>query len=412
MIIADMLSLLGFVASAASLSLKYQQQQQPFAHVDESVPHTQIQLDSLSGSKQDRPLSGRFLHITDFHPDRYYKAGSSSSPDDGTCHHGKGDAGYYGQEGSDCDAPLVLIDETFRWIGENIKDDIDFVIWTGDSVRHDNDEAIPRDQNEIIELNRYMSQKWVDLFATRDHSAQSVAHPSIPVIPTFGNNDILPHNIFRSGPNTWTKKFAEIWSPFIPEDQRHSFVEGGWLTSEVIPGKLAVISLNTMYFFDSNSAVDGCKDKSEPGYEHMEWLRVQLQILRDRGMKAILMGHVAPARSEEKTNWDETCWQKYTLWMDRYRDVVVVAQQKLQASHFQEIRWREIYLPASARLCLAAVTVHRKTGRPHAGLDPYSVVNDTVNQMKDKSNKRTYRPSILTACVRMRAQGQRGRRER
>lgn len=325
MIRADMLSLLGLVASAAGLSLKYQQQQQPFAYVDESVPQKQIQLGSSDGSKLDRPLSGRFLHITDFHPDRYYKVGSSPSSDDGTCHHGTGEAGYFGQEGSDCDSPLILIDETFRWIGENIKDEIDFVIWTGDSVRHDNDEALPRDRNEIIELNRYMAQKWVDLFDTSGSSAQSVGHLPIPVIPTFGNNDILPHNIFRSGPNTWTKKFAEIWSPFIPEDQRHSFVEGGWFTSEVIPSKLAVISLNTMYFFDSNSAVDGCKDKSEPGYEHMEWLRVQLQILRNRGMKAILMGHVAPARSEEKTNWDETCWQKYTLWMDRYRDVVVAS---------------------------------------------------------------------------------------
>ncbi|KAJ5489992.1 Endopolyphosphatase Ppn1p-like protein [Penicillium expansum] len=50
-----------------------------------------------------------------------------------------------------------------------------------------------------------------------------------------------------------------------------------------------------MYFFDSNSAVDGCNAKSEPGYEHMEWLRVQLKILRSRNMKAILMGHVPPS---------------------------------------------------------------------------------------------------------------------
>ena len=77
------------------------------------------------------------------------------------------------------------------------------------------------------------------------------------------------------------------------------------------------------YFFDSNSAVDGCADKSEPGYEHMDWLRIQLQFLRDRGMKAILMGHVPPARTDNKLSWDETCWQKYSLWMRQYRDVIV-----------------------------------------------------------------------------------------
>jgi endopolyphosphatase len=77
------------------------------------------------------------------------------------------------------------------------------------------------------------------------------------------------------------------------------------------------------YFFSSNSAVDGCANKREPGYEHMEWLRIQLQIFRERGMKAILMGHVPPARVDSKESWDETCWQKYTLWQRQFRDVIV-----------------------------------------------------------------------------------------
>jgi endopolyphosphatase len=249
-----------------------------------------------------------------------YKPGTSI---DRSCHRKKGGSGYFGAEGTECDSPLSLIDETFRWIEENLKDDIDFVIWTGDSARHDNDEKLPRTAVEILELNTYLSQKWVSIFS-QDHAVSSAASQlSVPVIPTFGNNDIMPHNIFNEGPNKWTKRFAEIWNSFIPEDQRHTFILGGWFTSEVVPGQLAVISLNTMYFFDSNSAVDGCKAKSEPGYEHMEWLRVQLKILRSRNMKAILMGHVPPARSSEKQNWDETCWQKYTLWMHQYRDVVV-----------------------------------------------------------------------------------------
>ncbi|CAI7589149.1 unnamed protein product [Penicillium glandicola] len=267
-----------------------------------------------------KPVRGRFLHITDFHPDRLYEPGTSI---DRSCHRGDGPAGYFGAEGTECDSPLSLVNETFRWIEENLKDEIDFVIWTGDSVRHDNDEKLPRTADEIMELNAFLSQKWISIFGEERETSNSVPKMSIPVIPTFGNNDIMPHNIFNKGPNKWTKRFAEIWNQFIPEDQRHTFVEGGWFTSEVVPGRLAVISLNTMYFFDSNSAVDGCNAKSEPGYEHMEWLRVQLKILRSRNMKVILMGHVPPARSSEKKNWDETCWQKYTLWMHQYRDIVV-----------------------------------------------------------------------------------------
>ena len=270
------------------------------------------------------------LTKSDLHPDRLYKNGASTS-EAVSCHRGEGRAGYFGAEGTECDAPLALINETFRWIENNLKGEIDFVIWTGDSARHDNDLKNPRTPDEVISLNQFVADKFVDTFK-RPEAPHTL---SIPVIPTLGNNDIMPHNILADGPNKWTKHYLDVWTRFIPEHQRHSFVEGGWFTSEVIPNQLAVISLNTMYFFDSNSAVDGCVDKSEPGYEHMEWLRVQLKMLRSRGMKAILIGHVPPARTSSKQNWDETCWQKYTLWVHQYRDVVVgSAYGHMNIDHF------------------------------------------------------------------------------
>lgn len=128
------------------------------------------------------------------------------------------------------------------------------MVWTGDSARHDKDEKIPRTMDEIIHLNEIVAGKFLDIF-------QEDSGLSIPIVPTFGNNDIMPHNTMKEGPNRWTKTFLDVWSKFIPESERHSFVEGGWFTSEVIPGKLAVISLNTMYFYSSNSAVDGCDEK-------------------------------------------------------------------------------------------------------------------------------------------------------
>lgn len=168
-----------------------------------------------------------------------------------------------------------------------------------------------------------MVDKFVEVFGKEDNDDDPTNDLIIPIVPNFGNNDILPHNIFTPGPNRWTKKYLSVWRKLIPEEQRHGFERGGWFFVEVIPNKLAVFSINTLYFFDSNTAVDGCADKSEPGYEQMEWLRIQLQFTRQRGMKAILMGHVPPARTEDKKSWDETCWQKYTLWMQQYRDVIV-----------------------------------------------------------------------------------------
>lgn len=210
---------------------------------------------------------------------------------------------------------------TFDWISANIRDRIDFVVWTGDSARHDSDENIPRSPAQVLGTNVLLADKFAETFGAGDDATRQGL--TVPVIPTFGNNDILPHNILLPGPNKWLSYYADIWHAFIPEEQRHSFEFGGWFYVEVIPNTLAVFSLNTLYFFDRNAGVDDCLKPSEPGFKHMEWLRIQLQFMRDRGMKAILIGHVPPARTDSKMLWDETCWQKYTLWLRQYRDVVV-----------------------------------------------------------------------------------------
>lgn len=260
-------------------------------------------------------LAERLTPTPDIHPDPFYKVHSSTDVDH-ACHRGTGPAGVYGAETTPCDAPLSLLNATFDWIDANLKDEVDFVIWTGDSARHDNDDDHPRTPKQVAELNEAVVHKFLKVWGNKDGELK------IPIVPTFGNNDILPHNIFLEGPNTWTRRYLDIWRHFIPEEQRHQFQQGGWFHVEVVPGRLAVISMNTMYFYTKNAAVDGCAPKSEPGYEHFEWLRVQLEMFRQRGMKVLLMGHVPPARTESKISWDETCWQKYALWLEQYRDVI------------------------------------------------------------------------------------------
>lgn len=257
----------------------------------------------------------------DFHPDLFYRTYSSTEAES-ACHRDSGPAGVFGAETTDCDSPATLINATFKWVNDHLKDTIDFVIWTGDGSRHDSDEKIPRTEEEIISTNEMLVTKFEEVFGKKD-GTDSINYFDIPIIPNFGNNDIMPHNIMQPGPNKWTHKYLSVWRKFIPEEQRHGFSTGGWFSVEVIPNLLVVFSLNTMYFFEHNTAVDGCAEKSEPGYQQMEWLRIQLQFIRQRGMKAILMGHVPPARTEAKLLWDETCWQKYTLWLHQYRDIIV-----------------------------------------------------------------------------------------
>ncbi|KAI1435343.1 Endopolyphosphatase [Xylaria sp. CBS 124048] len=272
---------------------------------------------ATAAATSHRRLHGRFLHITDLHPDEYYKP-HTSTIENIACHRGNGIAGAYGAETSDCDSPLSLVNATLTWVKEHLKDEIDFVVWTGDSARHDSDEKVPRRNKDVLAMNRRIADAFLDAFSDNKGLV-------VPVVPTFGNNDIYPHNILLPGPNNILQTYGDIWSPFIPEAQRNSFQFGGWFYVEVVPDRLAVVSLNTMYFFDRNAGIDDCVQPSEPGYKHFEWLDVQLNSLRARGMKAILVGHVPPARTPGKQLWEESCWQKYTLWLQQYRDVVVTS---------------------------------------------------------------------------------------
>jgi hypothetical protein len=179
----------------------------------------------------------------DFHPDPYYKT-YSSTKQNAACHRKRGPAGLYGAETSGCDSPVALVNATMDWVRDHIADDIDFVIWTGDSARHDNDEKIPRTPDQILSQNAFMVQKFREVFGTGDDDPTKDF--TIPIVPTFGNNDIMPHNILLAGPNPWTMNYLNLWRGFIPEAQRHQFQQGGWFYVEVIPGKLAVISMNTM----------------------------------------------------------------------------------------------------------------------------------------------------------------------
>lgn len=50
-------------------------------------------------------------------------------------------------------------------------------------------------------------------------------------------------------PNT---SISRIWKSFIPFSTFGVFQRGGYFIVDVIPDQLAVISLNTIYFYDSN----------------------------------------------------------------------------------------------------------------------------------------------------------------
>ncbi|CAR28090.1 hypothetical protein ZYGR_0N05800 [Zygosaccharomyces rouxii] len=292
---------------------------------------------------KERKLYGRFLHITDMHPDLYYVEGTSV---DEVCHRGepkdkKDYASRFGKATSGCDAPVPLINRTLSWIENNLRDKIDFVIWTGDNIRHDNDRNYPRTEDHIFALNGLCANIMHSIFGKRD--SENPREFDVTVVPSIGNNDVFPHNLLALGPTLQTREYYKLWAPFIPQDQLRVFHRGVCFVSEVIPGKLAVMSVNTLYLFKANPLVDTCDSKKEPGYQLLIWMGTVLEELRQRGVKVWLSGHVPPTQK----NMEGGCFHKYTLWTHEYRDIIIGGVYgHMNMDHFipldSEESWRAI----------------------------------------------------------------------
>ncbi|KAJ3741110.1 endopolyphosphatase [Lentinula detonsa] len=245
-----------------------------------------------------RHLQGRFLQITDLHPDPFYFPGTSTSK---ACHNKipkkkKKRAGYYGTPYSECDSPLTLTNYTLDFLEEHWADDIDFVIWTGDNARHENDPEIPRTTNEIYEMNDVLAKRMNEIFTIR----------GIPVIPSLGPNSII-------------NEFLKIWQSFVPFPYHQAFRQGAYFAVEVVPNALAVISLNTLYFYDANDAVSGCNynEPDDPGNLQFAWLEDQLKSYRKRGMQVWVTGHVPPS------NYFPECYVQYVRLALNFQDTIL-----------------------------------------------------------------------------------------
>ncbi|GLB33819.1 putative calcineurin-like phosphoesterase [Lyophyllum shimeji] len=272
-----------------------------------------VQVVLQAPNTKPRQLHGRFLQITDMHPDPYYAPHTAERT---SCHRKKAKkkkntAGYWGTPFSECDSPLRLTNFTLDFLEKEWASDVDFVIWTGDNARHDNDPKLPRTPDEIYDLNRAVARRMKDVFLAK----------GIPVVPSLGNNDVWPHNIMTPGPNSITNEFSRIWDAFIPFPYLQVFQRGAYFSVEVIPNDIAVISLNTMYFYDSNKAVGGCAFHApdDPGNLQLDWLEVQLKDYRSRNMQVWISGHVPPSPG----NYFPDCYVRYVELSLRFQDTVL-----------------------------------------------------------------------------------------
>jgi hypothetical protein len=78
----------------------------------------------------------------------------------------------------------------------------------------------------------------------------------------------------------------------------NSFIQGGYFKQEIYPGKLSVISLNSMYFYNGNkdlsTKLDDCDVAGSPGQVEMVWFQQQLAASQAAGERVYVMHHVPP----------------------------------------------------------------------------------------------------------------------
>ncbi|KAJ3186181.1 Endopolyphosphatase [Gaertneriomyces sp. JEL0708] len=305
---------------------------------------------------EEQALTKHFIHITDIHYDPLYltntdpetqchraqRSGASSSwslpetaligavtnkldVDSGSI----GPVTHYGARGTGCDSPLSLVEGTFEFIRGMLSRNrpLDFVLWTGDSSRHDRDSEVPRAPSEARTQNAqaiYYFQRTFDLTRTL-------------VVPSIGNWDVFPHNTLEAPPNQQLEQLWSIWSPLFDTDAqrdtiKRDFLEGGWHARTLVEGQLKALSLNTMYWFDSNDKVSDCSpfsnhglpsNSTNPGDTHLTWLQNYLDNLRSAGQKAILVGHIPPADHDGHRLYSTHCYKWFIHISGEANDVIL-----------------------------------------------------------------------------------------
>ncbi|KAJ2145810.1 Endopolyphosphatase [Coemansia sp. RSA 678] len=259
---------------------------------------------------------GRYLHITDMHVDPNYMEGATTysqchrrpphvlPPDYDSAKDGHAHTGRFGIPLAKCDSPIALINATSEHLRREWAHKLDFVIWTGDSGRHDGDPEQPRTFDQIIKGNDIAS------------AALRSAFKKIPVVPNIGNNDVSPHNeLAAPGHKRARKTFRALersWHPLVPKDQVPTFHYGGYFAKDVVDydgrkGGITALSLNTIYWYRANAKVGGCRAKDSPGLAQLAWIRYQMRRARMRSRDIILLGHVLPNRD----NYRPSCYHGY-----------------------------------------------------------------------------------------------------
>jgi sphingomyelin phosphodiesterase acid-like 3 len=278
---------------------------------------------STSKSKSSR---GSFLWLSDLHLDPWYGT-------DGAFHHGTDDdndnpcrqkgTDVYGQSG--CDAPELLIHDAL-YQARRVLEHPDFVIVTGDSCRHGNDQLEhPMEETEAMLSN--VSEWLVSTF------------PNTSILPSIGNNDVTPDYYLDSDNATalLTMVTNGLDSLLTTNDEREAMVHGGYFARPVTD-TMTVLSLNTIIYSTSHQPDQSYVD--DP-LGQFQWLEEQLSQARSNHRVVYILGHIPPtvgSYTRHSQLWHDTYLTRYFDILAEYSALNVLQGQLFGHLHSDEFR--------------------------------------------------------------------------
>ncbi|KAG0296219.1 hypothetical protein BGZ98_001063 [Dissophora globulifera] len=255
------------------------------------------------------------LHLSDWHVDEHYTAGTEANCGSLGCCQVKTPAPTAPLNRSaaswgdyNCDTPVKLTQDLLKFIPKVATPE--FAIFTGDIPPHD---------------------IWMETQSTvrpvETHAYQTMAEGlQVPkVYPTVGNHESAPASLYPTPSsnvdNTWLYTgLADDWSRWLPAEAVNTVKNYGAYTVSPTPG-FRIISLNTNFCYTANVHLYANTKDYDP-FGELNWLIKQLQAAEDAGERVWVMGHLSPGMTDCLENWSALYYQV----IQRYSPHVVAEQ--------------------------------------------------------------------------------------
>ena len=228
-----------------------------------------------------------------------------------------------------CDSSEMLINRTLARAREVLAQP-DFILVTGDYVRHDTDNILDGGEQRVALILRTIERvaELIDAFfpTTSTHHAVEPYYEPV-VVNALGNNDLDgDYNLLVPASETespWLVRVAPAFFRSLESNQSVTFRLGGYYVQEVLPG-LHVISLNTVVYSPHHRPSN--VTLTDP-FGQFAWLQATLANLdvNSSTVGVYIVGHIPPTIDQYSfaLQWEERFADQYFGIVRRFRQLVL-----------------------------------------------------------------------------------------